>query len=733
MVERTRTKQGLARELEKTTKKLEKLRDIEEKYKSLIKASPYAVTLSDLEGKITDLSKKTLRLYGYTRQEELLGKDAFKMIAPKDRKRAVQGLKETLEKGHTKNLVYTMIKKDGTHFIGEVDASLIKDSRGKPKAFIATTRDITTQQQAKFALERSEEKFKSLFTLGPQAVITVNMKGVITSCNPSTTRMTGYSQKYLVGKNALKLRSMVKTDIPRFTKILLALAKGRVPDPFYCRYFHKDGSMGWALVSLGLFDEEDGKKGVQAVVIDITEQKMIEKALRENEEKYRKIFESFTDVYYRTDQNGMVTDISPSVYKQAGWKPDEVIGHPVTNFYRDPSARDVFTQTLNKTGSVNDYELQLLAKDGRIIDVSVSSHLIYDDEGNQTGVEGVVRDISTRKEMEDALRESEEKFRTLVENSLQGIFIIQDFKVVYANEALAHITGYSIEELRSLPPKKLRGIVHPEDQGKVWGRMADRLAGKDVPPRYELKAIRKNGDTMWLEMVSSRIEFMGKPAVQGGVIDITDRQQADEQIKLSLKEKEVMLREIHHRVKNNMQIILSLLRIQSRSVKQRGTREIFKQSENRIRSMALIHEALYKSRDLANIDFADYIARMTTHLLSIYREDLGEIAIEQEVEGVFLDINRAIPCGLVISELVSNSLKHAFPDRKKGKLLIRMTQDKKGINRLTIKDNGIGLPEGLDYRETDTLGLQLVTDLVQQLKGTINVKKTKGTEFGIKF
>lgn len=561
MVERTRTKEQLTRELEKTKKKLEKLKGIEEKYKSLIKASPYAVTLSDLEGKITDLSKNTLNLYGCTRQEELLGKNAFKLIAPKDRKRAVMNMQKTLEEGHVKNVVYTMIKKDGTHFIGELDASLIKDSKGKPKAFIATTRDITQKRQSELALKRSEERFKSLFTLGPQAVVTVNLKGVITSCNPSTTRMTGYSQEYLVGKNALKLRSLVKTDIPRFTKILLALAKGKVPDPFYCKYFHKDGSMGWAFVHVGLFDEGGGKKGIQAVVTDITEQKMIEKALRE----------------------------------------------------------------------------------------------------------------------------SEEKFRTIVENSLQGIFIIQDFRLVYANEALAHIAGYSMEEMRSLSPKKLRAIVHPEDQKKVWGRMAERLAGKDVPSRYEFRAVRKNGDPLWLEMVSGRIEFRGKPAVQGGVIDITDRQQADEQIKLSLREKEVMLREIHHRVKNNMQIILSLLRIQSRSVKQRGTREIFKQSENRIRSMALIHEALYKSGDLAKIDFADYITRMTTHLLSVYREDLGEIAIEQEAEGIFLDINRAIPCGLVISELVSNSLKHAFPDKKKGKLIIRMTQDKKRTKQTDSK------------------------------------------------
>ena len=151
--------------------------------------------------------------------------------------------------------------------------------------------------------------------------------------------------------------------------------------------------------------------------------------------------------------------------------------------------------------------------------------------------------------------------------------------------------------------------------------------------------------------------------------------------------------------------------------------------------MALIHEALYKSKDLAMIDIADYLRRMTTHLLSIYREDLGEVEIRREAEEVFLDINRAIPCGLIISELVSNCLKHAFPDKRKGLITIQMTSNKKGIYSLAVKDNGIGLPKGLNYKEVETLGLQLVTDLVLQINGSIQLNKTlkKGTEFIITF
>ena len=149
--------------------------------------------------------------------------------------------------------------------------------------------------------------------------------------------------------------------------------------------------------------------------------------------------------------------------------------------------------------------------------------------------------------------------------------------------------------------------------------------------------------------------------------------------------------------------------------------------------MALIHEALYKSKDLAMIDIDDYISKMTTHLLSIYQEDLGEIKIHQQTEGVLLDINKAIPCGLIISELVSNCLKHAFPGKKDGQITIRMTTDKKGTNTLVVRDNGKGLAEGLNYRDVETLGWQLVMDLVQQIAGSIELKKTQGTEFVVRF
>ncbi|MDL2124453.1 MAG: AAA family ATPase [Deltaproteobacteria bacterium] len=216
----------------------------------------------------------------------------------------------------------------------------------------------------------------------------------------------------------------------------------------------------------------------------------------------------------------------------------------------------------------------------------------------------------------------------------------------------------------------------------------------------------------------------------------------EEQIKESLSEKEVLLREIHHRVKNNLQIISSLFRLQSAYIRDEHDMEIFKESQSRVRSMALIHERLYQSKDLAKIDFAEYTNKLVTHLLSLYAIHPETITLDISVDDVFLSVDIAVPCGLIINELVSNCLKHAFPESTKGKIRVELrmaedlpVQNEQSSNMVTliVSDNGAGFPKNLDFRSTETLGLELVTTLVKQLNGTIELNRSRGTEFKISF
>jgi two-component sensor histidine kinase len=214
--------------------------------------------------------------------------------------------------------------------------------------------------------------------------------------------------------------------------------------------------------------------------------------------------------------------------------------------------------------------------------------------------------------------------------------------------------------------------------------------------------------------------------------DITEKRQAQDKINKSLKEKDVLLKEIHHRVKNNLQIVSSLLSLQSRYMKEPGSVEIFKESQSRIKSMALIHEKLYQTGDLTRINLSEYVNELVSDLFRSYSVNTYLVNYKIKSNRILLDINAAIPCGLIINELVTNSIKHAFPDNAQGEIFIEIKcVDDDFI--IKVQDNGIGFPKELDLNNINTLGLQLVTNLTNQLEGEIELSREGGTCFQIKF
>lgn len=215
--------------------------------------------------------------------------------------------------------------------------------------------------------------------------------------------------------------------------------------------------------------------------------------------------------------------------------------------------------------------------------------------------------------------------------------------------------------------------------------------------------------------------------------EINERKRVEEQAKNSLKEKEILLREIHHRVKNNMQIISSLLNLQSQYVKDKESLEMFRESRNRILSMAFVHEKLYQSKDLTKIDFDDYIRSMTQHLLRTCSVDPRAVRLNINCSDIFLSIDMAVPCGLIINELISNTFKHAFSEGRKGEITIDFRSDADNRLTLVVSDTGIGLPKDIDISNSKTLGLQLIKDLVDQLKGTLEIERDGGAAFRITF
>lgn len=332
------------------------------------------------------------------------------------------------------------------------------------------------------------------------------------------------------------------------------------------------------------------------------------------------------------------------------------------------------------------------------------------------------------QQTEEALKENEELFRSVVENSHNGIFIVDDqYRFTYINEKFTGTFGYTQKDLIG---NDFRTFLDGESKRLVAKRYLRRQEGKIIPSIYEFNLVRKDGQKRRVEISSTVIRDSKKRMkTVAHLRDITERKIFEDRIKSSLHEKEVLLREIHHRVKNNLQIISSLLNLQSGHIKDKKLLGIFQESRRRVRSMAIVHEKLYQSDNLSRIDFSEYLKSLTRSLFQMFGVNPGMVRLKIDVKDVFFDINTAVPCGLLVSELVSNALKHAFPKGRKGELNIEMSPYEEDRIKLIVKDTGVGLQKDLDFKNIESFGLQLVDMLTQQLQGEMEVKNEGGTSF----
>ena len=338
------------------------------------------------------------------------------------------------------------------------------------------------------------------------------------------------------------------------------------------------------------------------------------------------------------------------------------------------------------------------------------------------------------EEVVTALAKSEERYRETFELAAVGISQVSlEGRFLRVNQPLCEIVGYTSEEMLELT---FQEITHPEDLEAALENAGRLLDGETDRFSMEKRYLRKDASAVWVNLtVSLAHDEKGNPRHFIAVVeDISRRKSAELAVQDSLREKEVLLREIHHRVKNNMQVISSLLNLQSRSIEEPRLRKMFRESQSRVRAMALIHEVLYGSDDLSRIDLEDYISKLATNLYRMYGADPSKIRLEVAAKDVTLGIDDTVPCGLVISELLSNSLKYAFPDDGSGEISINAVATDDDRIVLTVRDDGIGIPNDVNIRDTETMGMGLVTGLVEnQLGGRLELDRSAGTSFTIVF
>jgi PAS domain S-box-containing protein len=372
---------------------------------------------------------------------------------------------------------------------------------------------------------------------------------------------------------------------------------------------------------------------------------------------------------------------------------------------------------------------------GGIFQVSVTP--FHDNDGKLIGSVHMARDITRQKQAEEILATERRRLADIIQGTNVGTWEwnVQTGKAIF-NEQWARIIGYTLEEISPVSIDTWIKFAHPDDL-----KMSDELLEKHFKGEldyYECEARmrHKNGDWVWVLDRGKVATWTkdGKPLLMSGTHqDITERKRSEQQVNASLKEKEILLREIHHRVKNNLAVISSLLSMQANIVSDRQVHTALQESQSRVNAMALIHETLHQSESLALVDLENYVKDLVGNIVNTFEGISGRINFEIEVPDIRLEANQAVPCGLIINELATNAIKHAFANGQNGVVRINAKYVEDNKIELTVSDNGVGFSEELDWIKSKSLGLRLISLLVDQLHGTLDIKNLHGTQATIRW
>lgn len=749
----------------------ETLKESEERFRSAFDDSAVAMALVCPDARLLKVNDAFCRMLGFEKSE-MEGLTFLDFTYPDDIEPSISTHKAVINR--EKPLFWLekrYIRKDGRVIWCEVSSSPVFDSKGCPIYTVAHIQDITDRKNAEEELWKSENRFRVMFEEhgAPMLLIEPN-SGQIIDANEAAARFYEYSRE--------QLRAMYIDQINQLPPGEVATercnAVKRIKNVFV--FTHRLASGDERLVEVYSSPVTiEGRPMLFSIIHDITLRKKAEEALKmanetlearvqertsELEKAYNSLKESeerlaeaqriariggwdwdiVTNKMYRSDELYHIFRLSPQEF-------DTTYGillnyvHPDDRNHIDIAVKEALK------GKPIDNDYRIILADGEECIVHMTGEVIFDEKNNPVHMIGTVQDITERKKAEYALYESEERLRLSQKAAKIGSFEwnIQTGVNVWTPE-LEAMYGLQPGEFNKTE-EAWEQLVNPEDRQNAI-RLVDQAIQTGEPTEGEWRVIWSDGSVHWL---TGRWQVFkdatGQPVRMTGVnIDITERRKAEEAL---AKVEIVRKQEIHHRIKNNLQVISSLLDLQAE--KFRGKKNIedfqilesFQESQDRVISMALIHEELHKGGKPDTLNISRYIEELANNLLLTYSVCNNGISLDMDVEeDIFFDMDTSVPLGIIVNELVSNSLKHAFSGRDKGEIQIKLKRVKNGECEredcnpayvLMISDNGIGIPEKIDIENLDSLGLQLVTSLVDQLDGQLELKRNQGTEFIIRF
>jgi PAS domain S-box-containing protein len=643
---------------------------------------------------------------------------------------------------------------------------------------------VQERTEALAALRESEEQLRAERSLLrtvidhlPAIVFVKDLEKRFVISNTAHVRWLGLTHEAdIIGKTVHDFYPAAQAQLfERTDQEVLDTRQGQIEREYAVR--NPAGQLRWHVTTkLPLSDSAHNVIGLVTISHDITERKQTEEALRENAEWFAKIFQaSPVALSLSTLAEGRFLDVNDSFSRLLGFTRDEVLGRTAVELgtWADLTERASLLRLLREHGAVREMETHFRTKAGETRDTLLSAELI--ELGRQPCILGLFYDITERKKIAAREKALLQGLRAVVE-ATDELLEYDDLNTFYRRAVELAREKLNVERcaifLLDSSGETLLGTYGTDEARRTTDERQVRISAAIYQERFQASGARwyvdwhnpqttLDGDhiktigTGWIATTVIRTAtqalgiFCNDTAVSHAPLDevvqesvavycsllghISERKRAEETMRQSLKEKEVLLKEVHHRVKNNLQIISSLLNLQASAVTDPQVREIFHESQNRVRAMALVHEKLYQSTDLAHIHLGDYIRHLTDYLFRAYSRAAQSIRLDVVIDDVALSVDVAVPCGLLVNELVSNALKHAFPNGRAGVIRVVLRETSPQQFSLVVQDDGVGMPADFEWQHTTSLGLQLVVSLVNQLAGELQLDHRAGVTFTIQF
>lgn len=727
-----------------------RLEESEKKFRILSESSPIGIFLLNEKAEPKFINPKTKEIFWneaiFSDNQQYHVSDWKSFIHPDDKELVIDNIVLN-EKYNTIpiNVDFRIVNKGETKWI-RVNAIRMLNDKGLRTGTIGTVEDITERRRSIDRLKESERRFRLLADAAIEGIVITDNDKII-DVNDRFFLMHGYiSKEEVIGKN-IKEFFLPNKSIKELENI---------NRPVEIESKKKNGET----ITLELKGEKipfEDKEIRISVLYDISERKKYEEALRESRESYKYLIESSPVGIVILNEELKVKFVNDTGKDLFGIPKNQTEALNIWDFINKNQKKEVLERIKNTLlgNKTNFFELNIVTTKNELKTVEAKGILI--NYQGEKALQVVLNDITDRKQLqkeqlraeiaeetnkrlqkeiaerinaERKLIENQQFTKSIIESSLDMICATdKEGKIIEFNEAASLSFGYTLEEIKNLSPKVLYADEKQYDRVHKQIFNLGNYSG-------EVINVRKDGSQFVSYLSASQLlgptgEIIGSMGVSR---DVTESKQAEKQIKDALKEKEILLKEVHHRVKNNLQVISSILNLQSSYVSDENTLNILRESQNRIKSMAFIHESLYQNKDFAQIKFSEYVVNLSNNLVHSYGLNNKLIDLKLEIDEVFLNLDDSIPCGLIINELVSNALKYAFSEKEQGEIEIKV-KNKGETLYLSVADNGKGLPKNFSIENTQTLGLQLVSSLSEQLDAELklNSKQGKGTCFEIEF